>query len=358
MDLKKKNALFITFILLSCVSSSPKEPDAIIPIEDTGFENNSGTEENDDSDDTNIDLEDTTNGDCELSLGQEMDDSLTEHFINWLTTQGYNSAKMTRADITGGSFGGLISASDCITKEPVIFIHGNSDQALYGIFGGWEQSRDYFLSQGYRSAELYATTYGLPALQLSSDYTHDKESILQVRQFIEAVLEYTDSDKVDIIAHSLGVTITRRAILGGTEYNLDGSAYNIGAPLTDKIDSFLGIAGGNQGLTNCAYTGTTTPICHEDLGLYPGWWSGFEVVNRSTILNTLNDDARYEADFIYSMWAQYDTILGLDCLVWGVNSCQIPAQDGEYSSAILDHLQLKTDTAAVQYSMVVEHIVP
>lgn len=339
------NSIPITFLLISCVPSSPKNQEIIIEIEDTS-----------DPEDSSADTD--TNVDCDLTLGQEMDINVTEHFLNWLTLQDYDASKMARADVVGGSFGGMISAADCVTKEPIIFIHGNSDQAILGVFGGWEQSREYFLSQGYRSAELYATTYGFPSLQLGSDYTHDKESILQIRQFIEAVLDYTKADKIDIITHSLGVTMTRRAILGGLEQDLDGSEYEIGETLTDKIDTFLGIAGGNQGLTNCSLMGTTTPICHEELGLYPGWWSGAEVVDRSTILDTLNEHTRYEGDFIYSMWANNDAILGPNCLVWGVNSCQIPEQDGEYSSLLLDHLQLKTDTAEIQYSMVVEHIVP
>ncbi len=348
------NSFLITFLLVSCVPSSSKNQPIDLGNEDTAHQNLSSTNDFEDTSYPN-EPEDV---ECDGMLGQEMDFTITEHFSNWLTRHNYDASKVARTDIVGGSFGGMISNSDCVHKEPIIFIHGNSDQAILGTFGGWEKSREYFLSQGYRSSELYATTYGLPPLQPSSTYTHDQENILQIRQFIEAVLQYTEADKIDIIAHSLGVTMTRRAILGGSEHNIDGSEYQIGAPLTNKIDTFLGIAGANQGLSSCALVDPAAPVCHKELGLYPGWWDGMSVVDRSTILDTLNDEERYEGSFIYSMWTANDAILGPNCLVWGVNSCKIPEQDGEYSVLWLDHLGLKTDTVASQYSMVVEHIIP
>ena len=36
-----------------------------------------------------------------------------------------------------------------------------------------------------------------------------------LRAFIEAVLTYTKADKVDVISHSMGVTLARKAIQGG-----------------------------------------------------------------------------------------------------------------------------------------------
>ena len=38
---------------------------------------------------------------------------------------------------------------------------------------------------------------------------------MKVRKFIEAVIEYTKADKVNVIAHSMGVTLSRGAIKGG-----------------------------------------------------------------------------------------------------------------------------------------------
>lgn len=349
------NTYLLTVLLVSCLPSTTKKTAGITHIEDTKTEDSAAREE--DSAEESIQDSGETSA-CDQELGQEMDLSITEDFSIWLSTNGYDASKIARTDLTGGSFGGMISTQDCVTKEPVIFIHGNSDQALLGSFGGWEESRGYFLSQGYRSAELYATTYGFPQSNPSSDYSHDKESLLQVRTFIEAVLEYTQADKIDIIAHSLGVTMSRRAILGGEENDSDGSTYDIGEPLSDKIDSFVGIAGANQGLSSCAYPGINTPVCDNILGLYPGLWSGFEVVGQSHIIETINSQSRYEGAFIYSLWTNNDLILGPSCLVWGINSCKIPEQDDEYSNPLLNHFSLKTESTEVQYAMVVTHTIP
>lgn len=49
-------------------------------------------------------------------------------------------------------------------NRPVVFIHGNSDGALANGSEewnqGWSASIEYFLQNGYKSAELYAITYG------------------------------------------------------------------------------------------------------------------------------------------------------------------------------------------------------
>ncbi len=72
--------------------------------------------------------------------------------------------------MTGGSYGGKTGDGDTVVNQPVIFIHGFGDSALgTGVVGmtGWSASLAYFRSKGYRSSELYATTWG-PADPLRS----------------------------------------------------------------------------------------------------------------------------------------------------------------------------------------------
>ena len=137
---------------------------------------------------------------------------------------------------------------------------------LGGTFGGFEELTNSLKEQGYRSSELYATTYGSALVQDSPLYSHNQENIAQVRQFIKAVLEYTGSEKVHVISHSLGVTMARKAILGGVGIDDDGTGYDLGTSLSDRIDVFVGIGGANQGLVNCV--GAITPICSTNNGLY------------------------------------------------------------------------------------------
>lgn len=330
----------LSFCFISCQNHDISETEKIIPYTDSAVEDSGGIE----------------NIDCDTELGQIIEAPLSLHFQNWLNENDYHSDSLSRTDIENGSFGGLLSDDDCIKKEPVVFIHGNSDQALGGLYGGWSEQLAYFISKGYRSAELYATTYGHPLQELSTDYYHRKSDLLQIRHFLEAVISYTKVEKIDIIAHSLGVTMARRAILGGIELDSEGNAYDLGEPLTAYIDSFVGIAGANQGLSSCAYS--ITPICSSSLGLYPGWWSGYSVNDQSQFIQTINEKKRYEGDYLFSIWSVSDLILGPNCLVWGVNSCQLPEQDAEYSSALLDHFGLRSETIDIQYSFITAHQLP
>lgn len=292
---------------------------------------------------------------CGSTEGAAVPEGLSPHFKAWLASHGYPTAALDRADLEGGSFGGLESASDCLRHEPVIFVHGNADRALGGPFGGWNASLEHFSSQGYRRAELYATTYGPAEAALIWSYTHSKANIMQVRTFIEAVLAYTGAQKVDVVAHSMGVTMARRAILGGEATDLYGD-YQIGPPLTDRVDTFVGIAGGNLGLSAC-YATPAVPACGVVDGFYPGQLVWGQVLGQSAFIEELNEQARYEGSHRYSIWSAADEVVGGACLVWGRNTCQIPGHTDEkiYYSLPYGHYGLRDLTPAAQLAMVTRH---
>lgn len=103
-----------------------------------------------------------------------------------------------------------------ITREPVIFVHGNADAALYiqpPLATGWSRSIQYFLEQNYTSAELYATTWGDTwaggSILTTYSTMHTCANLIYLRKFLIAVLDYTGASKVDVIAHSLAVPLMR-----------------------------------------------------------------------------------------------------------------------------------------------------
>lgn len=273
-------------------------------------------------------------------------------FAQWLEEHPEYSGDMLRADLLGGSFGGAESLEDTIEHIPIVFVHGNSDRAYGGSLGGWTRIREAFLAHGYTRAELYGTTYGSADSSTSSLYTHRQEFVMQVRNHMDAVLGYTGAEKIHVVAHSLGVTIARQAILGGQGINDDGSSFEIGEPLTGAVAVFVGIAGANRGLAQCY--GSLTPVCSSINGLYPGVWNGIEVVGVSQALQLLNEDLHYEGEQIYSIWSNSDQILGYQCLVWGRNSCQIPAQDGQATFHEFDHFALRDETFDTIYSWILQ----
>lgn len=289
---------------------------------------------------------------------------ITPHFREWLTANGYTATyDFARDDLVGGSYGGKASASDTVVNQPVIFIHGNSDKAIgTGTVGqtGWNASIDYFLSHGYKTSELYATTWGPADSALSPYQYHSKTYVMKVRKFIEAVKAYTGATKVDIVAHSMGVTLSRKAILGGTASDaLEGGSYNVGSSLTSSVDTFVGIAGANLGLTSCYMTGPTTPTCGATNGLYPGYLFGLLVTGRSSFLNDLMSTSRYEGANRYAIFSTADEVISYGDVVYGSYTSRIPGETGEkvYSSYPYGHINSKDLTAAVQLDMVKNHVI-
>jgi triacylglycerol lipase len=289
----------------------------------------------------------------------------SSHFRQWLSANGYEPQyNLVRDDLAGGSYGGKASGTDTVVNQPVIFIHGNSDKAIgTGAAGqsGWNASIEYFLSKGYKTSELYATTWGPADALLSAYQYHSKTNVMKVRKFIEAVKAYTGAAKVDIITHSMGVTLARKAILGGyATDSLEGGQYYIGPSLTSSVDTFVGIAGANRGLVSCYQTGPSTPTCGATNGLYPGYWNGFGVSGRSAYLDNLYSSSGYEGAFRYSIWSTADEVVGYGDVVYYDYTSRIPGQTGEkvYSGYPYGHFGLKDQTGAVQYSMVRSHAVP
>lgn len=297
---------------------------------------------------------------CYSSEGVHVDSGITSDFNTWLNDNGYAEYDLNRADLDGGSFGGKVSSEDCAIKQPVIFVHGNSDRCMAGAMDGWQRSVEYFKLQGYRSAELYCTSYGSGSSLTASTNYHSKEFIMRIRKMVEAVKAYTGADKVDIIGHSMGVTLARKAIKGGwAADSLAGGDYYIGSAFTTSVDTFIGIAGANQGLVSCYLAGPTTPTCGTTNGFYPGymWWG--TIFEQSDFLKELNQGSGYEGTHRYSLWSSVDQVVTGACIVWFKNTCQVPGQTGEkiFSSYPYGHIGLKDETAYYQHRMVHDHAV-
>ncbi|HYH06961.1 MAG TPA: lipase family protein [Thermoanaerobaculia bacterium] len=287
---------------------------------------------------------------------------LSSHFRTWLSANGYSSYAFQRTDVPGGSYGGRVSAGQAVVNHPVIFIHGNSDSALgtgSSLATGWRASIEYFKAQGYTSAELYATTWGPANSAFSSQQYHSKEYLTRIRAFIQAVKAYTGATKVDIVTHSMGVTLARKAIKGGSgNDSLAGGAYNLGASLTSSVDTFVGIAGANRGLTMCYVSGPTTPTCGSTNGFYPGYLvGGFGPYGVSSFLVDLAATSHYEGTYVYTIWSSADEVIGYGTMVYGQSTCRIPAQNGEktFSGYPYGHIGSKDQTAYWQWRMVKDH---
>lgn len=293
--------------------------------------------------------------DAPPDLSHDPATGLTDDFRAWLDAHGYGSYDFPRDDLSGGSYGGRLAPSDPITHVPIVFVHGNSDRAIGGSLGGFSSSIAFFEAKGWTSAELYATTWGPADASQSAYQYHSQAYLVRLRGFVEAVLGYTGAPSIAIVAHSMGVTLARKVVLGGAGHDALGDGdYDLGPPLSARVATFVGIAGANLGLAICYTTGPTTPTCGDTNGFYPGQLVGTQVVGLSAYLSALGATEHYEGARLYTIWSTKDELIAYGDLVWGRYTSEIAGQDGEkrYDTQGFGHMALKNATADVQWAMV------
>lgn len=277
------------------------------------------------------------------------------HFKTYLNNSG-------NSDLTG--FGGSTSITgDCKpVKQPVIFIHGNGDNASGSAMpmGGWKNSRTYFLSKGYKPSELYAVNYGLAGATNAALNYHSPANLSKIYRFIKAVKTYTGAAKVDVIAHSLGVTSVRRVAKGGTYKDYTGASVSLGTAneVNNMIDTFVGIAGGNRGLNTCGVwpLGSYTPTCGPH-GLAINNPFLKELQGSSSSPSSMKVGSYTYAIYSYADELACAPMMPTTCYIYYVHTSKLQRQTGEkvYYSYPYGHMGAKNQTAAVQLNMVLNH---
>jgi pimeloyl-ACP methyl ester carboxylesterase len=154
--------------------------------------------------------------------------------------------------ITDASLGTPVigfGAAGPVQRTPVIFLHGNNDTTYPTVcnpfYGNVHDFAQYFADHGYSASELWALGYegdqcdliGAPTNR--SGVAHSAlANVPDLRAFVHAVLDYTGAPQVDIVAHSLGVTLTRAWLREDHAYRL--------------VRRFVAIDGPNHGIVNCS----------------------------------------------------------------------------------------------------------
>jgi pimeloyl-ACP methyl ester carboxylesterase len=143
---------------------------------------------------------------------------------------------------------GFGSAAGRVDHIPVIFIHGNNDSPFPTVcnpFGRIQAFAQFFLDNGYHPSELWGLGYQGDQCDLAQDNTHRSGishttavAVPMLREFVRAVLNFTGAKRVDIVAHSLGVTVAR-------EWMLQDNAFR-------KVRALVAIDGPNHGIIDCS----------------------------------------------------------------------------------------------------------
>jgi pimeloyl-ACP methyl ester carboxylesterase len=139
-------------------------------------------------------------------------------------------------------------AAGTVSRTPVIFLHGNNDTpfaTLCNPYGRMQALAQYLADNGYATSELWGLGYqgdqcdlpGDPTLRSRIAHTN-AANVPDLRRFVRAVLAYTGAREVDIVGHSLGVTLAR-------EWMRQDNANR-------QVRRFVAIDGPNQGIINCS----------------------------------------------------------------------------------------------------------
>jgi len=140
-------------------------------------------------------------------------------------------------------------AAGRVRHTPVIFLHGNNDTPfpipLCNPFGYIHSMAQFFADHGYAASELWGLGYQGDQCDLITQPTNRSSgahstvaNIPDLRRFVHAVLDYTGARQVDIVGHSLGVTLARTWLRTDDAFHL--------------VRRLVAIDGPNHGIINCS----------------------------------------------------------------------------------------------------------
>lgn len=205
--------------------------------------------------------------------------------------------------------------------DSVVLVHGNS-----GSPPDFDNTYVELRARGYTDAQIRLPDWGSKTCPACNDHNGTEET--PVANALTAAIASSCTGKIDVIGHSMGVTLAAREIL---KLNL-----------ASKIDTFVGIAGGYRGLYSCGIYPFNVPTstCGSN-GLSIG----------SPLLNSIYN--KKLATYEYSIKSYVDEIVCSTgtCLVYGVHSSSIAGENASYTYPYY-HYQLLWFTSVLQADLI------
>ncbi|WP_373293863.1 esterase/lipase family protein [Alteromonas halophila] len=216
----------------------------------------------------------------------------------------------------------LVSASAAaVCRDSVVLVHGNAASP-----SSWENTVDALLADGYGQQDIFTPDWGLSSCPACNNHNGSEET--PVRTAINTAISQSCTGKIDVIGHSMGVTLAAQQI-----DKLAASAY---------VDTFVGIAGAMRGLWSC--------------GVYPyNVWNStcgyYGLSVQSPFLDGLYGIPL--GDKVYSIKSYIDQIVCSSgtCTVGGIHSSRIWNEDASFTYS-LGHFGLQSDTVTKQISLI------
>jgi len=139
-------------------------------------------------------------------------------------------------------------ATGAVTRTPVILLHGNNDTPFptaCNPYGAMHALAQYLVDHGYAPSEVWGLGYQGDQCDLIADPTRrsriahtNAANVPDLRRFVRAVMAFTGTTQVDIVGHSLGVTVAR-------EWIRQDEAQHV-------VRRLVAIDGPNHGIINCS----------------------------------------------------------------------------------------------------------
>jgi triacylglycerol esterase/lipase EstA (alpha/beta hydrolase family) len=207
-------------------------------------------------------------------------------------------------------------AAQAACLDNVVLVHGNA-----GYPSHWNNTVSTLKSRGYTDAQLYRPNWGSKVCPACNDHNSSNTGV--VKTALQQAKAASCTGKIDVIGHSMGVTLAMKAI---NELGYSGS-----------VNTFVGVAGAQHGLNSC--------------GVYPyNVWTSTCGSNGLSIDSPLIKSVkgkRYGAK-MYSIKSWIDEIVCIgSCYVWGSHTSNVDLQNASYDFA-LGHFGLQSLTTSKQ----------
>jgi triacylglycerol lipase len=204
--------------------------------------------------------------------------------------------------------------------DNVVLVHGNTGSPSH-----WNNTVATLQGRGYFTSQLYLPNWGSKTDPGSNDHGATNTNV--VKSAMQFALASSCTGKIDVIGHSMGVTLAMKAIneLG----------------YSSVVNSFIGIAGAQHGLNSC--------------GVYPfNVGSATCGANGLSIGSPLIDSVRSKryGSKMYSIKSWIDEVVCFgSCYVYGWHTSNIDSQNLSYDYA-LGHFGLVGQTPGRQSDLI------
>jgi pimeloyl-ACP methyl ester carboxylesterase len=205
--------------------------------------------------------------------------------------------------------------------DSVVLVHGNAGQP-----SDFDATYAELKARGYADAQIFRPSWGSKICPACNDHSGSEEGPVE-DALIDAIAS-SCTGHIDVIGHSMGVTLLAREI---TRLGLSG-----------YVDTFVGIAGAYRGLWSCGTYpfNVATSTC--------GYW-GLSV--GSPFLNGIRGKPLAARTYSIKSWIDEIVCFGGVCMVGGVHSSSIDGEAASYTYAY-GHFGLLWYTAAQQADLI------